>query len=443
MIIKFSNSEGRKQNRTTKNMRVNRIWTFCAVLTFLSATAISVSSCNGRDNGGSDGSGKGSGKGASTNVSYHTPTDYKLYIENSSSMDGFFNNEGGAKDARLTLYRLTQELKCSELFFINKIKIPAESDAEDVLKDMSLDEFKRYGNKGNRKESDLANLLQKVVNETPKDGKVSLVASDFIFSPSKSNASTDLGPDAQRSTITKIFEGKGLSVAILKTSAQFKGEFFTGHFEKVGKEWKESHCTISQKRPLYIWAIGGSNGIRELINNDKLSDFGVEKIAVLTPTGQTIKSRLETSKSRQYDIDRRDNHHAINAQVGGRGGALELKIWADLSAIALPANYKSDASNYETTNPNFIVTDVRADGEGICHINVKSSAIKSGDLTLNLKAQLPSWISDCSMPGGDWDIRENGNAQRTYGFKPLVDGVMDAMTARGGYNYTTITIKIN
>lgn len=360
-------------------------------------------------------------------------------------MDGYFNNEGGAKDARLTLFRLVQGLKCRELSFINKIKIPIEGDAEEILKDMSLDDFKRYGNIGDRKESDIASLLRQVVEETAKNGKITLVASDFIFSPSKSNASTTLGPEAQRSTIAKIFEGGNLSVAILKTSAYFNGEFFTGHFEKVGNKWRESHYAISQKRPLYIWAIGGSDGICELISNDRLHDFGVEEIAVFTPTGEKINSRLETSKSRQYDIDRRDNHHAINAQVGGRCGVFELKIWADLSTIALPANYKSDASNYETSNQNFTVTDISTDNKNknISHITVKSSTMQAGLLSINLTAHMPSWISNCSMPGDDWDIRENGNAQRTYGFKPLCDGVMDAMTAIGGYNYTAITIKIN
>ena len=422
-----------------------------AAVALLAVIAVGMNSCNG--NGGRNArqrtESKENTEETKTNVSgsaraTNGATTYKLYIENSGSMNGYFNSEAGARDARLTLFQLAQSLKCKELSFINSIEIPIDGEPTSILKDMTLADFKNYGRQGDPTSSDIANLLKTVVKSTPSSGHISLIASDFIFSPSSATAAISLGPAAEKSTIKNIFENAGLSVAILKTTAQFDGKFFTGHYEKQGKNWRETNYQISQTRPFYIWAIGGAEEIRGLIEHRDLGSAGVEDILCLTQTAQAVDYRLNQN-STKYDIDHSDNKHAVNATVGGRNNAFELKIKADIGGIALPEEYKTDPANYSTSNSNFEVTDVRAEKDGWYILSVKSNTMTAGKLSVNLMAQteVPAWVRRSSMQSGEWDIRNDGNEQRTFGFKELVEGVMEAMLTDGNENYTTITIKIN
>ncbi len=417
-----------------------------AAVALLAVIAIGLNSCNGKGGRNSRTSAGSQQIEEEGNITQKEtiPTNYKLYIENSGSMNGYFNSEAGARDARLTLFQLAQSLKCKELSFINSIEIPMEGDPTSILKNMTLADFKTYGRQGDPTASDIASLLKKVVKSTSRSGRISLVASDFIFSPSSTTASTSLGPAAEKSTIKNIFDNAGLSVAIFKTTAQFDGQFFTGHYEKQGRKWKETNYHISQRRPFYIWAIGGADEIRSLIGRKDLESMGIEETICLTQTAQTVKYRLEQNP-KQYQIDRRDNKHATNATVGGRNNNFELKVKAWLGDLAMPEEYKTDPENYSTSNDNFNVTDVRANKDGSYILTVKSQTMTAGDLKINLLAQTtaPSWIKRCSMTSGEWDIRTGGNEQRTFGFKELTEGVMEAMLTDGNENYTTITIKIN
>lgn len=46
------------------------------------------------------------------------------------------------------------------------------------------------------------------------------------------------------------------------------------------------------------------------------------------------------------------------------------------------------------------------------------------------------------MDDPDWDIRIDGNENRTYGLHALIEGVWDAKTEKSD-NYVTFNIKIN
>lgn len=423
----------------------------CALHTCAALSLIALASCSGRgdrtntpdadENANDVTASESVANDMATNVgTTATATTYKMYIECSSSMDGYFNSDNGVRGTRQCLYNMAQALGCTDLAFVNNSIIPADGNTCGELSKMSLADFKAYGNRGSRSSSDLGNVIRQVVEVTPASGTVSLLVSDFIFSPNKNTASTSLGPEAAKSEIKELFAGKGLSVAVMKVLADFDGILYTGHYEKKGKEWKEVSYQTAQKRPVYIWAIGGAAEINALINRKDFNDFKFIDYMALSPCGQSVDYHLE--RSRQYDLDRNDNRHAKDAKCGGRGATLDLIVNADLGNIVATDTYKSDPENYETSDPNFNVGRVEPIGNGRYRITVSSMNVRAGKLNVMLKSQLPEWVKESSMRQDDWDPRDEGNEERTFGFAPLVEGVADAMKTTDD-NYTTITIRIN
>lgn len=364
---------------------------------------------------------------------------YKLYIENSASMNGYFNEEAGAIDMRLSLFKLCQKVGCKDLAFINAKEITTNGDADEIIKKMSLKDFQNYGKKGSPASSDISNILTHVVSETSSFGSISFLVSDFIFCPTKNMAFTSLGPEAEKSTITQIFENKGLAIAIFQLEAQFVGQFFTGHYEKTQGKTTEVNYKISQKRPYYIWAIGGVKEIGQLVKRTDLSDIGIKNTLTLA-LGNINTSYQLLPKKGSYNIDRKCNTHAIDAKVGNRGRfQVDIQV-NNLELLPVDDNYILDVQNYETNDDNYSVESIKKNGNKYI-ITIESERVKAGALSVYLKIKTPEWVSDCNMDSS-WDIRTSGCEYKTFGIKALVDGAKEAMT-KNSDNYTTLDIKIN
>ncbi len=371
---------------------------------------------------------------SNTTVSAQPPV-VKLYIENSSSMNGYFNQNDGAKDVRLSLFKLSKQVDCDSLFFVNSAVIPARKDAQTELQQMTLQDFISYGNKGNVAASDISEVLDKLVSSTASLGEISLLVSDFIFCPSKKNCRIWLGPDAEKSKIESIFKGKNYAVAILQLNADFSGEFFTGHFDN---KCNEVHFKIKQKRPYYIWAIGGEPEIDWFIKHIDMERIGVLNSFCIANSNKTLDYLLIRRKG-SYDIDKRDNKHAVNTKFGKNGFVLDCV--ADIKSLPLPVSYLYNKENYATSDANYVV-DTIFESNGKTHIRFRGQMIKAGNVSVYLKNGIPSWVKDYSMNDPEWDIRNLGNENRTYGLQALIEGVLEAQTAIS-YKYVTFNFKIN
>ena len=353
-------------------------------------------------------------------------------------MNGYFNENGNAKDLRLSLLNIAQKLDCHKISFVNSKIIPVSKDAQDLLKEMSLSDFKEYGNKGNVAASDISKVLEMIVDNTATSGEVSLLVSDFIFCPTKEKSATSLGPQAEKSTITDIFKKKKMAVAIYRLEAQFNGTFFTGHFEIKNNAVTETNYPFNAPRPYYIWAIGDEKEIDWLIKNDKISDSRVSNTLCLTTGGKQIDYHLEQIKG-LYDIDRKDPKHAVSARTD-KSGKFFVNIIASLGKLPLTEEYLSNPDNYRTNDNNYKVSKIDKTGDSY-RIKVEGKIIKGGTYEVYLKIKAPDWVRNVEMYP-EWDIRKQGYENCTYGFQYLVEGVCDAMTKESD-NYAVFNIKIN
>mgnify|MGYP007069973290 CR=1 FL=1 len=357
------------------------------------------------------------------------PPNVKLYIECSSSMNGYFNEHGNAKDLRLSLYNLALKLKCDTLAFINNKIIEVNGTAQGLLRNMSLSDFRNYGSRGDVAASDLSQILNMVVAQTKAKRQLSLVVSDFIFCPSRVNALTSLGPEAEKSSITRIFRDQNLSVAIFQVFADFNGKFFTGHYEQKGRNVIETNFPIEHKRPAYVWAIGSADDVAWLMHRNDLQDLHIANSLCFAPFKEVDYNLLDRKGS--YKIDRKDNHHA--EKLGkDRNGNVIIDIQTDLGALPLTADYLTNVDNYATSDENYAVQSVEKMENGKYKLTVHGGIVKAGSYDIYLKMKVPDWVAKSDMTD-EWDIRQAGNEQKTFGFKALVDGVMDAMKTKSAW----------
>lgn len=348
------------------------------------------------------------------------PTSYKLYIESSASMYGYFDETKGCKDVRTVLYKMASDLNIDDLSFINSTKIPATDDAATTLGNMRLSDFKAFAkkNNGDPAASDLSEIIESVAKSTARQGEVAFLVSDFIYCPSKAEALTTLGPVAQKADIKKLFsnQGAGLAVAIYRGMAQFDGRFYTGHFEQKGKQVTETNFSYSGLRPYYVWAIGGQREIAKLVNGQTLE--GLSEPLCMTRGGNEAKF---------FTINSKDGHNhnpnEVKLAASKRGNpSFQVKV-TDLGTPALPTDYITDPANYATSNTNFSVSRVDEKG-GAYTLTIEGAKMQyDNNFSITLNGTMPnvkSWGRD------DWDIRTSGAGQ-TYGFSYMVEGVKDAM----------------
>lgn len=417
----------------TSRLRLSKV---TAVALFSFTAFLPICGCGTRNDGNTT---KSNDTNLNSDVDAPANVEYKIYVENSSSMNGYFNAEDGAKDIRLDLLKLTEALDIDSMCFVNSKEIDVTGNIVETLKTMTLAKFKKYGQKGNPAASDIAKNIQLIVGETPSSGQINFLVSDFIFTPARNQATTDLGPESQSSTIAKIFRDKNLSVAIFQLDAKFSGTFFTGHFEKQKKKNHEVNYRINQTRPYYIWAFGGDKEIGSLVRNSRISDIGIKNSLVLTHEGEARQCRVVVK--RDYDVDKRDRTHVVNATLSGRSNSFDVTVNATFKDLPLNDDYVLDINNYETSNSKYSVSNVVKNDNGEISITVSSQRVVAGDLNITLKAQLPQWVEELDM-NPDWDIRNDGFQQKTYGLKALIDGVKRGMISNDT-PYTTLKIRIN
>lgn len=345
---------------------------------------------------------------------------YKLYIESSASMNGYFDETKGCKDVRAVLYKMVSNLNIEGLSFINSEEIPATDDAATTLGNMRLSDFKAFAakNGGNPAASDLSKIIEHVATSTRRQGEVAFLVSDFIYCPSKEDALTTLGPVAQKADIKKLFskQGAGLAVAIYRGKAKFDGRFYTGHFEQKGKQVTETNYDYSGERPYYVWAIGGQREIAGLVNGPALE--GLSEPLCLTRGGNVASFNTVNTDGHNK------NTNEVKLVSPKRGNpSFQVRV-TDMGSPAMPAAYLTTPANYTTSNTNFRVSRVDAKDGGCYILTIEGDKVQyDNNFSITLNGTMPaiqSWGRD------EWDIMAGGAGQ-TYGFSYMVEGVKDAM----------------
>ena len=341
------------------------------------------------------------------------PIHYRIYLENSGSVRGFFKGTSGAK---VVLTQLTDRLEenfikgdtISYNYISNKI-LPYTNSRDSFLKDTY--------NRCNAQYSKLDENLNMVMDNLDENS-VGFLISDYCFDSDGGNWST------AQSGITKLFtkrlnENSDLTIAILKYNVDFDGKYFPGGIK------------CQKMLPIYVWAFGSSESIKRIVNL-KVDNDGI----LVFQSFYNLRPKLT------YVSDKPAKGHYIENEAvvvkeweRNRKGFYSLKFEINANPLALSEILLKDISAYNITD-RYQIEEINYKN-GICNMVISTEKPWPGTIDIDYPYQLPQWIDNSNFEGNG--LPDDGT---TLGFKYLVQGVFDAYNNKyENYFSTSITLK--
>lgn len=380
--------------------------------------------------------------------------DVNVYLENSGSMNGYVKGNTGFEQA---IYAFLTGLKIAKLAdtlnlnYINSRVIPLGHDVEHFIHHIEPIDFKNRG--GNLGTSDIAIVLDTVLTRHKKHD-VSIFISDCIVSPGRKYAqsspqSLDNYLIEQRTDIRNSFSmaldkaDDDLAVIICQLTSLFDGTFYNKFDDRT---------YYQGSRPFYIWMIGNTAHIKQLLNLGTLDELGkngaeLGHVYALTVSSEQVDyGILLMPRLGKFDLDKRNPKTTIcnirKETKGEQKGMFMFSVGADLSHLPLDGSYMSDVDNYEVSNKDYSLSVKEQKSTQYSHVLSLSSKIASrGHITITLKNQFPQWVYDRTDFLGN-DLVKDGATDKTYGLQYLIEGVYEAFTARQK-DYAEIQITVN
>ena len=371
-----------------------------------------------------------------------------VYIENSASMDGYVK---GVTEFEQSIYSYISDIKLADfcaslnLNYINSNILRQPDDVSDFIEKLEPSTFKIKG--GNRSTTDISNLFQSIIAEQGKDD-ISILISDFVFSPGRKDASqylTNQQIGIKTHFVNRLKEDPDYSAILYRLVSKFDGKYYN----------KFDHPTqISAERPFFIWLLGNKDQLQRLtkeIKKENMKGHGVDhtfcisKMTASTPYGILPMPRIGT-----FQLDPADVKTSIkNAKMDKKAvdSKFVVSIGVDFSGFLLEDSYLTDPDNYEVNNKAYSLeigknTSPSSSYTHIIKLKLDPSqpVISRGNVKVSLLKKSAPWAEQYTDNDGE-DINAEGAMEKTFGLKTLIDGVYDAYKADSNYASFTINIK--
>lgn len=334
----------------------------------------------------------------------------------------------------------------------------------------------------NTKEYSTSNLLNKIDNRniaTPSIGgsnhkfifenaiknadsnNLSIVVTDGIYSMPNNNVGVNVVEVEIKKAFEKALKENAIETIVLKLSSRYKGMYYT-----------ESDCNnikIDQERPYYILLFGNKktldNALKNIVHLDELPGFKQQARFFLKDdinVDYTILTQGE-EKIGSFKKVRKDGISLVkeieDAEKNNRGGDkyLQFAIGINYNKLSLPNSYLLDKNNYEINN-GYTIENIKAieslsgnktlkaverinKNITISHlITVRAKKNITGELEIQLKNNLPSWIENSGVEN---DCAIKNNTDQTFAFDKLMNGISRAYSRVNiGDEYFEFKLKI-
>ena len=316
----------------------------------------------------------------------------KVYLENSGSMDGFMVNGSEFKDAVFDFISAIDAcgvVDTTELYFINSQLIPFKKEVDDYVLHMNPTSFKQLG--GNRQNSDLADVIAKVVSNSD-DETVSILISDFIWDVPV--GSLDMNSSKIRNAIKKqINDQKDFTVYIMQLESRFN---------KV-------------HRPYYIWLFGGRMSLASIFKKVQPQSIkhGLkgDNVAVFSPEGDVDWQLASKKPCAEVKLSRDGTYNfSINVALDNTLQPNELILSEDSYEFRRGERVELRGIVANTEKNNYSHT---------LKLSVKEN-FATGTYELALKTNgVPKWVESSNS-------NNPNDTARTAGIQNLIQGVCDA-----------------
>lgn len=423
------------------------------LLLYLTILLISIYSCNTKPNRFKEKNNNEVNNKA--NDTLPRKINFRIFIENSASMDGYVSSE---TDFKNTVYGLITDLKAKqiadaiELNYINdkicNLKTNAiPEDIEYFIKNLKPETFEKNSCDSRRGTSDIPNIISQVINL--KDNEVSILVSDFIFSSgSDSKSFLSQQSNSIEMLLSQELKSKEISSIIYKCNSNFIGTYYK---ESLGGGKGE---TINGKRPYYIMVFGNNKSLDKFLTDVNFNDYkGFESsYFLLTPNADRPSTKiLRINKKGKFEIEAPATKLIINEVSPDDNQLFQFSIASNLnfhkmddSFLINPNNYEL-SSNYKLVSISKITDETDESLKGYSHIfTIQSNNVKDNqEVNIKFKSKFPSWVKESSTED-DSNPKSYESQTKTFGFSYLVEGISQAYENKyKGKEQFGITIKVS
>jgi len=380
-----------------------------------------------------------------------------VYLENSASMDGYVK---GVTEFETAIYNLLGDFKISgicdslNLNYINKSipytkKNALPSDIQDFIEKLEPSTFKQRG--GDRSVSDLSNILTSVL-KTVNNKNAAVLISDFVFSPGKNENAQDflnnqgVGIKISFAQKLKTFD---LSVVAIQLQSNFNGLYY----DKTDKP-----IQMNCKRPYYIWIIGNTKQISEILREKILDNIkgGYQNRLVLQSINGVNEPKIKIlSKPTFGDFDRAEISNniisdATESKDTNTKGLFGFNVAVDFSNSMQDGKFYTDSGNFKSSNVNYdlkieTINSNNSDASlsGYTHLlKLQTTSLRDETLHIDVIGCTPNWVYSSTSIDDANIVRDNLEKQKTFGFKFLMEGVTDAFYPKTNRSNSISSIKI-
>lgn len=378
-----------------------------------------------------------------------------VYLENSGSMNGYVKGNTGFEQSiyyYLTQIENNEVVDSLNLYYINSKVILQGDDIENFIHHVEPADFQKKG--GNLGSSDIAVILDSVLNRHKSDA-ISLFISDCIFSPEQKMSESEV-PNyltEQSTRIERVFREKlkelnnKFAVVICQLQSDFDGRFFNRE-NKV--QW------ITHKRPFYFWLFGSPVQIHrllEVVPFDCLKGKGaeVENLYTICRTESSIDYGIvNIGKVGSFERNKQNpKYDILNCKPNNKGqqhGLFQFAIGVNYAALPLdgafllnPDNYELNTKDYKITiKPNTVKT---LNCTHLFYLSTLRDPVPAQRVEIALKNHIPFWVGEKNDPIG-LDLERDDAFDKTFGLKPLVEGVCNAFGGEG-FEYVKFVVQVN
>jgi len=380
------------------------------------------------------------------------PFNFNIFLENSGSMDGYVAGSTRFKDA---VYSLLGNISNTfngklNLNYINSKITFSQPNADangirEFIQNLTPATFKAKG--GVRESSDIRDLLHQVIDKTD-NGNVSILISDFVFSPGKKvNAhnylvNQSIGIKIELAEKLKTYS---LAIEVIQMNSQFNGKYF---------DLNNTPIPINGDRPYYVWFIGNQAQLVAIRNSGIIDNIktGVEHNLIFcaqpAPLNEPFKI-LYSGKNGDFQLaggttgdisepvpaDGTSGDFAFEVATNNSGDIRGLDFYDDMNNYTHDGNYQIAVSRIGDTSD--VIT------KGYTHrIHFSTKSLRKQNLTVLTRMTMPGWVLACTSDDDRQIKGDSAQMKKTFGLQFLLQGVYDAFYV-APHNNIVSQLKIN
>ena len=377
-------------------------------------------------------------------VALSQDTVVNLYIDNSSSMKGYFESKN-LSPLITVLSGIQQYFSGNKIhgYYIEKESLK-EYPFEQLTTDLSSRKLSGYSDA-----IQLDGLIKKIAEKYKNESKGSIIV-DFIVTdgiPSGSNeeinpTGKNLKPEDRTFNIDQasILQARianalmgieGIAASVYQFQSGYNGDYYFFNNTKEHKDWK--------MRPFYVIVLGNKDlvmrlaesenkGLEFFKSNNKVH-FGSVDESRITLSGPFKKGTFVDSER----FEEAEDEEGYNGSIIIRP-QLSLK---GLPYFARSASYIQKNAKITLDGKDFPFVDKDAKKEGykiegeMLTLQLKVEPLKKYKLKINIKNTTPSWVDEATCLN-DKKVSDLELQSRTFNLKFLVEGLKNGVTGSKG-----------